>query len=189
MSTETEGKTIAEEAVQNVRPLNATQGRNLLAIVKGDFEILELEMRNFSEEKLAEKQKQIRQESNAAKQDEFKDKAQKLLEKQRQARLDLVSDARRVGITLSFSNTSIGSVEVRDDEMNQKINSAAREAKRELDHALNILRKEQLAAERQVLKATITAQAENILESIPTAQQMMINAAAEREAQRKAIGG
>lgn len=175
MSTKAEER--SNQAVQNVRPLNATQSRNLEKLVDADFKSVKTEIDDTIRREITAAKARVEEEWKArgTSVSDWTEKADKLVAKQRKARKDLSDEAKAAGVNLIWSSGRYGenvfSVQVAGlDEALRKAEVEVRERGRDV---LNALERAQLQAQRKVLVASITAQAEEILASIPDAKTLL----------------
>jgi len=180
----TEAKEKVEQAVANVRPLNATQSRNLEKLVLNDFHTLELEIREMHDETLRAKIDELGKDTSEENQKKLAAKAQKLIDKYSADRTKLIAEAKAMNITLTMPQIDSyrHSIDTSDDVLQLRINEVTKQANRELKSVLLVLERKKSEALRKVMIASITAQAEEILAAIPSAREFMIEAAAEKAA-------
>jgi len=174
-----------DAAVEKVRPLNATQTRNLTALVKGDFQVMRSELQQFAAEQKHNKTEEIKAQASFKRMEEVKAAAIEVCREYQKKMQELSYQAQKDGISLSYTGVASERVSVNDSTINAKIQQAHSEIDLELRIALATLERKEIQAQRKILVASITQDAEDILNSIPTAQQLMVEAAEERE-QRKA---
>lgn len=176
----------SQQAIASVRPLNATQARNLEKLVRADFSTLRTEILDFTSKETEAVKEKIKE--KYAKKDaltlDWKRKAQELLTQQARDREDLVREAKTKGVTLDFnvyaSNRDVSAKSVNyDDELRDeisKINAKRDQALRAHERALN-------EALRKVFIASITATAQDVLSSIPSAKELLAAQAAPKTEQ------
>lgn len=163
------------------KPLPTAQLRLLTEIVRQDFRIIEQEMREFATEALEAKHKDIRAEYEAKKGDapKLRDKAQAKLAKLQEELRQMREEAAAAGITLTTPHFSAGvTYEIKG------LADALKTAKEENAHALNRaiarLEREKAVALRRVQLAGISPEAVKLLDELPDARQMMVEAAAQK---------
>lgn len=169
-------------AVENARPLNATQTRNLQKILEGDFAKLRSMIRQHSMEKQATAEQELRAASSSTDRDKFRQKYEKVLTKHREELEKLRVEAGGHGWNITGN---AGSIQVNDTSLAERIQASQKQIKLEEQIAMEMLAQQHTDSERVVLLASITGQAENVLTSIPTAEQLMIAASQEREDRRE----
>jgi len=182
----------AKQAMEDQRPLNATQGRNLQRIVKNDFERLKAELELFRVEERTRREQEIREnyrtsrESRTTLENEIR-----VLNRQYRAEAErLRGRAREMGLTVNQGLTAPSEVVVFGEErLNQDIQAMYREVNGDVNTALRTAEAKFYEAERLVLMATITTQAEKILSGIPTSQQLMAEAYEQRAKRKELTGG
>jgi len=181
----TEAEEKVKEAINRVRPLNATQSRYLLKLVENDFAQLRAEITEMADEQRKAKLKEATEGATADQLKVFGDRAYDLVNDFAKKRRDLIDEAKAQGISLNMPNPHSGqSVTTSDDELQNKIRKINAEHDTELRAVINILNRKKLEAERKVMIATITTATEDILHAIPKARELMLEAAQER-AQRQ----
>lgn len=176
--------TKVEAAVQNVRPLNATQSRNLKDLVENDFHTLMLEIQEISAENLRTQLEELGKSTTEAAQKKFESKAEKLIQKYQNDRLKLIQEAREQNMTLAMPTIDQmrHGITVTDEVFQKRKRELELDSKREMDAIMLVLRRKKNEAMRKVMIASITSQAEDILASIPSAREFMIAAQAEKAA-------
>jgi hypothetical protein len=163
------------------KPLPGQQLRLLMEIVRQDFKIIEQEIKEFAGEAKEAKFKEIREEYKAKEGDapKLKKKAElklaKLLEELRTMR----EEAGEAGISLSTPHfQSIVSFEIKG--LQEALKIANEENTAALNRALARLEREKAVALRRVQLAGISPEAVKLLDELPDARKMMIDAAAQQ---------
>lgn len=174
-----------QEAINKVRPLNATQAKALRTLVQQDFEVVERDMHALYRAEDAAVRERIM--------DEFKDKgmdadafvtdAMELITSFEEALRRLAEEGRKKGVALS-THVNRGysirqHVKAETAGRDEAINKAVQETRRNYDRALNELHRNQTNVERRILVAQVTGDAEGLLNSLPTASALMLSSAAE----------
>lgn len=186
-----EAAAIVQDAVTTVRPLTSSQAKNLERLVINDFNKVRGEIRLHAQQKTREAQLEYERAFESPDKQKFRGKATKLIEKYNRESAAIQEEARVAGITLSIPNIQggVGNITLGDEAAKKTLNSRIAEINAEMQYALEVVEREFLTAERQVLLATITGPTEDILRTIPTAQALMATAAAERREKRELEAG
>lgn len=168
-------------AVERVRPLTAGQANKLEKLVHNDFQQLRIQIREAAEQKIAVKHREMKAEASEERAFAYKEEAEKLLRQFRQAQSDLIKVATANGfeITMTQLSFSVDNVMVTDKRLQQRMKDVQKAVYRERDAALAVLDRQFLIAQRKVLIASITSQVEEILLTVPTAEELMTEAMAE----------
>ena len=182
----------AKEAMQDQRPLNATQGRNLQKIVKNDFERLRSELNLYRQEEMVRREKEIRESfriSPEAK-EALEADINALNAEYRNRAEALKARARAMGLMISNGLAPAHShVTFSEEKVLAEIQRMQNEVRQEVAIALQTAETKFYEAERMVLLATITGQAERILAGIPTSQQLVAEAYEQRERRKELTTG
>lgn len=192
MPDQQETEAIKDAVVERVRPLSQAAARNLQKLIENDFQTLRQEMTEMTNEIKKAKTKEIRAGATPEATEAILKQAQDLVASAQAQFNALVAQAKAKGITLKMPAFAYGAnaPSVQNDELERRVQLAINEADQELHSATVILRRKELEAQRRVLIASITGEAEEILKSMPDARGLMMEAAAEREErQRKALQG
>ena len=116
----------------------------------------------------------------------FRESALELMQEFQSQREALMANARVAGFELDFNNLyGTANVNITNQLLQNRLKEAKAEIYAERDATLAVLDRKRLEALRKVLLASITADAEAILNSVPTAQDLMLEAAREKEARRE----
>lgn len=167
------------------RVLSVTERKALERLIDNDFAGLRNEMQNYAKEILETRLEGVRDDF-AAKQKEA-EKAQKAAAKTvtdlREKLLKQIEDAKSNGITLDFQAIGhLQPVNVKTTvaglvEAEKKVKA---ENQSDLASGLYTLERQRLASQRLVLLAGISTEGQKLLDTIPSAQNLMIEAAQER---------
>lgn len=163
------------------KPLPPTQLRLLTEIVKQDFRILEEEMREFAQESLEGRIKEVRAEFATREGDapKMKSKAERIYAKAIEQLRTLRDEAAEAGIELSVpSNPAVVKYSVKG--INEAIKTAQDENRSALSRALSRLEREKAVSLRRVQLAGISPEAVKLLDEMPDARQMLLAAQAEK---------
>ena len=205
-----------QEAIRAVRPLNATQAKALRTLVQQDFAVVERDMQTLYEAEIASVKERIEEEWKAkgANAPAFEQQAHDLLGQYdadmtrltssfESAIRALVADARSKGVVLTSHLERYGSrtssvvsdygryISATVEGKDVATTKAVDEVRRNFNRAVTELQRNQTNVERRILVAQVTGDAEGLLAALPTAQALMLSAAAEQAAMigRDAIQG
>jgi hypothetical protein len=162
------------------RPLPATQVKNLKAIIETDHEMLRVQIHEFAAEQIQQKTREIEAAASPIAQREYEERARTLVMDFNRARRALIAEAQDAGLALNISESEERYISVRDDRTKESIARMTRDIERERNTALASLRQSQLEQTRKALKVGVSAAAEAVLTTMPTAQEAMSLAAATR---------
>lgn len=171
-------------------PLLKTDERRILKdLVDSDFAGLRNEIIQMADDALAQSLKLVDEEFKGAVEQarRFTEKKTKLARKQAEEATklrnkhddelaSLIEEARAAGVVLP----SLNSNEFQPENRDQRIEEVKAENKRDRDRALNTLERKRLGTQRTVLLTGLTGTAQLVLDQIPDAQRLMIEAAQER---------
>lgn len=171
------------------RVLSVTERKALERLIDNDFASLRNEMRAYAEEILAERLKAVEEEfADRKKEAEKRRKAAiKALVKANKEIAKSLQDAKDAGITISgvtysslseehYEHAVLASIEGQK-EAESKVRG---ENRNDLQTALHTLERQRLAAQRLVLLAGISPEGQKLLDTIPDAKTLMVEAAQER---------
>jgi hypothetical protein len=175
-----------DQRIERVRPLNATQTNNMLKIITGDYEVLRAEVVQFASEEKTRREEQAKLDINAEKMERLLAEATALVRDfNDQARL-LSNLARGEDISLVFPTVLESGIKIDDSRLKAQLNKIANDIRAEQSAAITQINKQELAAKRQILRASITGEAEEILNGIPSAAEMFALVAQEKAARELA---
>lgn len=166
------------------KPLTKSEAKTLGDLVNNDFDALASEMRQMAADKKRGLLEDYDKEQSLKKQDaeSFRVEAERLRAEAIRQSADLTERARKAGFDLRVGiRTDYVQIEVLDS--NAKRNAVTAQVDADLSRALLALDRQRLTAQRQILMATITPEATKILDEIPSAQALMVEAAKSRAAQ------
>lgn len=176
--------TTTQKAVEAVRPLSATQARALAKLVENDAEQVRAEIDEFADAQIADAVERITAEWEATEgsSDAWEDKARRIMSRYESSRLRLIREAKDAGVTLTIPrvgrdryedrlSVTVEGLKEAIEQEKERINTARRAAK-------NRLHRQKLALDRRVLEASITSQAQAVLDSLPSARDLMLADAA-----------
>lgn len=185
MTTTTSDETATkEEVIERVRPLNATQTRNLTKLVMEDFESLRMELKQFNEDRKNSREKEMRAGADYRVKSQYIAKGQALVDEYMEKVRVLNLEAMNHGINVSCPSVHTYNVTAKETELDRRVTIMKQEFDREYSQMLTQLNRKEIEAKRRILRASITSDAELILDSIPSAEEFMIQAAQEREAKQ-----
>lgn len=163
------------------KPLSTAEAAALKAVIESDFAALEQDIRSMAQTSHSARLVEIEQEwaAKAEKLQGYRDKRAALLEDFRKRADDLGEKAKRDGITLGMS-INLNDSSVRLAGLEDAKRQATEDNRRDLDQALTTLRRQKAAALRTVALARITPEARKVLDVIPDAKTLMVQAASER---------
>jgi len=169
-------------ALELGKPLNASQRKSLKDIVENDFLALKAEIVQFAGDIAKTRRDDIDKDfaKKGADQQAFEKKGRDLLMKYRNERDKLILDARAKGVELSLPQLKYGEVEAKMPGRLQAIAAAEADVEADKRRALNALERARLTAQRKVLMTGVTEESLKILDTIPSAKTLMLEAAAER---------
>lgn len=192
-----------QEAINKVRPLNATQAKALRTLVQQDFAVVERDMFALFQAEIAAITERIEAEwaDKGANAPAFEQQAHDLIRSFENAMRSLMVEARSKGVVLSTHlervdgysrGLNLGQyVGSQVDGKDTAVTKAKNEVQRNFERAKNELHRNQTNVERRILVAQVTGDAEGLLNSLPSAQALMLSSAAEeaRNVGRDAIQG
>jgi hypothetical protein len=176
------------------KPLSAQERRVLTELVNNDFAALKAEMQAFAADSLQQTRNEVEaewqakiQKSNSlvVKANELRRKAtaemRALTDKHNAAHEEMLRQAKDAGIEFKESERWENNQKVRFYEADavgrrEALQEAEKDNKRFLDRALMTLERQRLDAQRRVLVSGVSKEAAGILDAIPDAKSMMIDA-------------
>lgn len=174
MTTTDRGEQVAVSEV--VRPLTATASRALAKLIDNDFENLVNEIIQHAEELEGQAEVKVKAEweekSRQAK--KFKQAGLAAVGKYRQERERVLSQAREAGFEVSFPEFrySADDVEVTVRGLDVAVRAARQKVQVERRRVLSAVERKRLEAQRKVLLATVTDEAEALLAALPSAREV-----------------
>lgn len=176
-------KKIGKGSVSNtpVASLNASERKALKELVDNDFEMLKQEMAQMASDMAANAVAEVEAEWATRREawKDFRHKAQRLLDKQDKARRALIREAEEAGVRLRLMDGyGRAAIEAEVKGYEEALIAARAAAKAQLDRALLTLERQRLSAQREVLLTGVTKEAAVVLDAIPDAKTLMVEAAA-----------
>lgn len=164
------------------KPLNASERKALKDLVDNDFAALKQEIRRFASDATTAKRNEVMAdwEAKGARKQEFLNRANDLRRTYAENVITLKAEADAAGIELTRLEGGGYTPQVTVKGLEEALRLVSNEIASEMDRALMTLERQRLTAQRQVLLAGITAEALNLLGEIPTAAQLMTEAALDR---------
>lgn len=168
------------------KPLTKSEA-TLTQLVNNDFDRLATDMRQLAADQQAERAEVITKEWEAKKDKSefYRTKGLAIIDNYRTARDALVEKARTDGITLQLPSMAVD-VQAKLEGKDTALREARTQIDLHLQRAQMALTRQKLTVQRQILLATVTPEAQKVLDVVPTAQSLMLHAAQE-EADRKAV--
>lgn len=172
------------------QPLNTSQRRALKELVDNDFLALKAEIVQFADDMARQRREELKAEYKAKGADasSFVERANALASAYRSDCDALVIEARRAGVELStFKLDNYHHVESKVAGLTEALKAADDEVNTDRKRALNTLERARLTAQRKVLMSGVNTEALAILDTIPDARSLMLQAAAQRTAPAGAL--
>lgn len=186
----TSGKDL--DGVDLSKPLNVTQRRALRDLVENDFLAMKAEINQMADDMAKQRRDELTREwaARGADADQFERRGAELMETYRTAGAALIAEAQAAGVELAMPRIkdSYPSLEAKVTGLHEALREVEQEVEADRRRALNTLERQRLTAQRKVLLTGVTQEALNILDTIPTASQLMLEAAAQRT-ERTAVRG
>lgn len=178
------GDASAEElsAMDLMKPLNASQRKALKDLVENDFLALKAEINQFADDMAAQRRTEINKEwaAKGADKTTFYAKGQELMAAYRNGADKLVMEARTAGVEFTMPAIGTREMEAKVPGLQTALKAAEAEVDVDRRRALNTLERARLTAQRKVLMTGVTEEALAILDTIPNAHALMVEAAAQR---------
>lgn len=158
-------------------PLSLGASRNLQKLIENDFSTLSAHLAQYAADRLAEAEEKVKAKWAIKGVDinSFVDRGTELDRKYEDAKRALVREARETGIQLEKTNYSGWTADA--SGLKAAVTAAQKTIRANHSKAISELTIQQKAAERRVLLATVTGEAEGLLQSLPTAAQLMAKVA------------
>lgn len=168
------------------QPLSPTEQRNLTKLVDNQFSALTNEMEQFAADALESRETEVNQEFA-----EVEQRAESVLAdirrelSQTRSRVEeMIAAARRDGVTIEGFDTYQWTQAFRHGSYSLPSKTAALAEARKANHTLirrtNLtIERQRLGAQRRILLSSLGEEAQAVLDSIPSAQQMMVAAQAD----------
>lgn len=182
---------VKDETVERVRPLTATAARNLSKLIDNDFNAMTAEMRLLANDEQERRVKEV-EETFAATEAvvrQFEDRFADLMKDFRNGIESLRREARDADLRVGVETYYLDRIEMNFSmvEKERAVAKVRAEVTSALNTALVAAERSRLDAQRKVLIASVTSDAEALLSSIPSAKDLMIQAAEQRNARQQAI--
>jgi len=169
------------DAMEKVRPLSLGASRNLQKLIENDFSALREHLQQYADGLLNQAETKIRKKWAAKGLDvnAFVDRATALERQFEDDKQALIREAGEAGIQLEkkYLNGSRSGWTADASGLKEAVDEAQKTIRRNLTKAISELTIQQKAADRRVLLATVTGEAEGLLQSLPTAAQLMAQVA------------
>lgn len=164
--------------------LGSTQRKALKDLVDNDFLALKAEINQFANDMAQQAREKVRAEwaKKGANKETYTEKANALIRKYRDDADRLVLEARSKGVDLkvpSVDRYSSG-IEASVSGLKEAIDAAVQVVEADRKRALTTLERQRLTAQRTVLMAGVNQEALAILDTIPDAKTLMVEAAKQR---------
>ena len=173
--------TTKTETLEKVRPLSLGASRNLQKLIENDFSALREHLEQYANDRLVKAKDEVKK-SWAAKGldiNAFVDRATALERQFEDDKQALIREAGEAGIQLEkkYLNGSRSGWTADASGLKEAVDEAQKTIRRNLTKAISELTIQQKAADRRVLLATVTGEAEGLLQPLPTAAQLMAQVA------------
>lgn len=164
------------------KPLNASQRKALKDLVENDFLALKAEINQFADDMAAQRRQEINADyaARGADQTTFFTKGRALMQQYRVGCDALVLEARQAGVELKMPDIYSREIEAKTSGLQTSLRAAEADVDADRKRALNTLERARLTAQRKVLMSGVNQEALSILETIPNARSLMIEAASMR---------
>lgn len=178
-----DSETRAQQSPGTTPRLSSQERRTLEKLVDYDFASLRGEIDQIAADTLQSRLESLDEEFKDQQRtaDRYASKARQLSEKHNAAMQELIEQAKADGISIVGSNLLASTqVTVQINDRQERIGKLQEENRRDKDRAQRTLERKRLETQRTVLLTGLGANAETVLGAIPTAQQLMLQAAQER---------
>ena len=174
------------------KPLTSAERTALKTLVDNDFASLKSEMQQFAADTRIARTEEVRADWAAKRAEgvEYVDKMKSLIERFIEEAEALNEGAKAIGIKLDTSNIVYVAQQHRHrisyDAVGERdaVLQVEKEVKQDLDRALLTLERQRLTVHRSVLLASIPQGAQALVQELPKAGKLMLEAAQTREAQK-----
>jgi hypothetical protein len=158
-------------------PLSLGASRNLQKLIENDFSTLSEHLAQYATDRLTEAEEKVKAKwaTKGIDINSFVDRATELDRKHEDAKRALIREASEAGIQLEKSNYAGWHAD--SAGLKEAVKAAQKTIRANQAKAVSELTIQQKAAERRVLLATVTGEAEGLLQSLPTAAQLMAKVA------------
>jgi hypothetical protein len=160
------------------KPLPAGERKVLMELVNNDFDSLEQEMRALAADHLTARKAELKEEwqERRAAAPEFVKTIQKIERKARRKVEDQVRKAREAGVVVQEANWRYFNPRSEFEGYTKAQREVEKENQEFLSRALMSLQRQRLEAQRRILISGVTEESAKILETIPDAKTLMIQA-------------
>lgn len=160
-------------------PLSLGASRNLQKLIENDFSTLSAHLAQYAADRLAEAEEKVKAKWAIKGVDinSFVDRGTELDRKYEDAKRALIRQASEAGIQLEKSRFDSRPWTADASGLKAAVTAAQKTIRANHSKAISELTIQQKAAERRVLLATVTGEAEGLLQSLPTAAQLMAKVA------------
>lgn len=164
--------------------LNSTQRKALKDLVDNDFLALKAEINQFANDLAHQAREKVRAEwaAKGADKEVYRLKANALISNYRNERDRLIMEARVAGVEVKMPNIDRynSDVEAKVNGLKEAIDAAIAVVEEDRRRALTTLERQRLTAQRTVLMSGVNKDALAILDTIPDAKSLMVEAAKQR---------
>jgi hypothetical protein len=168
------------DVMEKVRPLSLGASRNLQKLIDNDFSALREHLQQYADGLLEQAETKIRKKWAAKGLDvnAFVDRATALERQFEDDKQALIREAREAGIQLekAYHNGSNRGWTADAFGLKEAVAAEQKVIRKNHTRAISDMTIQHKGAERRVLLATVTGEAENLLASLPTAAQLMAQA-------------
>lgn len=168
-------------------PLKAGEAKALSEVIDNDFNALRQDMRALADDEKRSRVEAVTKEWDAKgdKSDQWRRDALKLVSNFSSERDHMIAAAKADGIALTIPSVreSYSNVQTELVGKQEAIKKVKQDVDNDLNRALIALERQRLSAQRTVILARITPEAQTVLDTIPKAKTLMVEAAQERAAQ------
>lgn len=177
-------------ALNLAKPLTSSEATALRGLIENDFAALAQDMRAMAADARRDRIEQVEKEWAARKDRSgyWTEKARKYVQRVDEDVAEMVKRAADDGVQLNVKQSYTREITTVLVGKSQALNEATAEVENDLKRALITLERQKLQALRQVILARITPEAQEVLNAIPSAKTLMVEAAQERAAQKQVEG-
>lgn len=159
------------------RPLKPSEAQAARRYVKNSYEALRTDLAAFRDEQIQQVTERVRKDfaDSLRQAEEIEKAAMRSAKKALKKRDALIREAKDQGLRASHRMVSAAdlAVSVRVPDLDTLVEKATREVRNAYSRAMNDIRAAELAAEKVILIASMTTETEQVVRSIPTAEQAM----------------
>lgn len=160
-------------------PLSLGASRNLQKLIENDFSTLSAHLSQYAADRLTEAEEKVKTKwaTKGVDINSLVDRATELNRKHEDAKRALIRQASEAGIQLEEPRFSGQPWTATSPGLKEAVAAAQKPIRVNHSKAISELTIQQKAAERRVLLATVTGEATDLLQSLPTAAQLMAKVA------------